>query len=253
MKESDENTSKFFPDPEDDDLSKHAHRLLIGIIGLVLPPLLWLIAGWRPIEGLQRWEPLNSVSAYYYTGAVSVFAGALIALAVFLFSYRGYDNQHHRRDRAAAIIAGLAAVMVAFFPTDAPRVLSAPSWWAPLVGSIHYFSAVVLFCSFIFFCLFQFPMSKLEKAKLPPDKRLRNGIYIFCGAAMVVCMLWAVIALYRNVSIFWPETLALEFFAVSWLVKGRVDRTAAAAGGQTLHYVRHPRQLVDDVRNGIRG
>ncbi len=257
MKEFDENinkkVSKLFPTPEKDDLSDHAHRQLIGVIGLVLPPLLWLIAGWRLIEGLRRWEPLSSVSAYYYTGSVSVFAGALVALAVFLFSYRGYDNKHRRRDRVAATIAGVAAVMVAFFPTNVPKELPVLSWWTPIMGSIHYLSAVVLFCSFIFFSLVQFPISKVEKGKLPPDKRARNRIYISCGVAMAVCMLWAVIAVYNDAPIFWPETMALEFFAISWLVKGRVDKTAVSAGEQTLHYVRHPRQLVDNVKRNIRG
>jgi hypothetical protein len=53
--------------------------------------------------------------------------------------------------------------------------------------------------------------------------------------------------------IFWPEALALELFAVSWLVKGRVDKTAASAGRRTLHYGRHPGQLVDAARRAIRG
>src|SRR6266545_2173362 len=53
-------------------------------------------------------------------------------------------------------------------------------------------------------------------------------------------------ALITRAPIFWPEAVALEFFAVSWLVKGRADRTAAAAGRRTLHYGRHPGQLVGE-------
>jgi hypothetical protein len=157
-----ENVRKFFPDPEKDDLSSHAHRQLIGVTGLVLPLLLWLIAAWRPTAGLPRWEPLGSISAYYYTGAVAALAGVLIALAVFLLSYRGYKNKHQRRDRISALIAGPAAVLVAAFPTDAPIASLTLSWWTPIIGKIHYFSAAVLFCSFIFFSLFQFPKSKAK-------------------------------------------------------------------------------------------
>src|SRR5262249_52105532 len=104
-----------FPDRKADDLSSHAHRQLIGGVGLVLPVLLWLIVGLRP-TGEHPWKLLGSISAYYYTGAVSAFAGMLIALALFLFSYRGYNNEYHLRDRVASGIAGCAAVLVALFP-----------------------------------------------------------------------------------------------------------------------------------------
>jgi len=185
---------------------------------------------------------------------VAALVGILIALAVFLFTYRGYNNEYRRRDRVAAIIAGGAAVLVAFFPAGAPNDLPVPSWWTPRTATIHYVSAVVLFGAFIFFSLFLFPKSKVKEGEpLPPDKRARNWIYISCGVAMVVCVLWAWSALITGAPIFWPEALALEFFAVSWLVKGRADRTATAAGRRTLHYGRHPGQLVGEVWSAIRG
>ena len=240
--------------PEADDLSTHGHRLLIGISGLLLPVLLWIIAGLRPTTGLQPGEVLNSVSAYYHTGAVAAFVGILVALGVFLFTYRGYRNEYRRRDQVAAIIAGFAAIGVAFFPTGAPVVLSNPSWWTPHTGRIHHISAVVLFCSFIFFSLFLFPRSKLAKGESSPrGKRWRNGFYRFCGLAMLVCVLWAVIAGVFGARIFWPEALALELFAVSWLVKGRADWTAVSFGRRVVYYGRHPAQLVGEVRAAIRG
>jgi hypothetical protein len=75
-----------------DDLSQRAHRRVIGVLGLVLPALLYLLAGMRPTDGLPRWDSLNSISAYYYTGAVGVFVGVLFALSLFLFTYRGYKG-----------------------------------------------------------------------------------------------------------------------------------------------------------------
>lgn len=240
--------------PEPDDLSSHLHRLFIGILGLLLPILLWTIAGWRPTTGLQPWEILNSVSAYYYTGAAAAFVGILVALAVFLFTYRGYGNEYRRRDQFAAIIAGTAAIGVAFFPTGAPADLPLPSWWTPQTRTIHYFSAVVLFGAFIFFSLFLFPKSKLtEGESLPLGKRVRNRIYRFCGLAMLVCILWAGSALFTGAAIFWPEAVALELFAVSWLVKGHADWTAVNFGRRVLYYGRHPSQLVGEVRRAIRG
>lgn len=254
MNASDDQERRFFAQTERDDLSSYAHRQLIGAVGLLLPILLWLIAGWRHTAILPAWKPLGSVSAYYYTGAVSFFAGALVALALFLFSYRGYQNEYGHRDRVAAVIAGGAAILVAFFPTDAPtKDLSFP-WWTPPMGVIHYLAAVALFGSFIFFSLIQFPKSNVKKGNpVPMDKRVRNSIYIVCGVAMIACMAWAAISSWRGGSIFWPEVLALEFFAISWLAKGRADKTAVAVGKQTLHYGRHPQQLVSDVWDGVRG
>lgn len=56
-------------DARADDLSGDAHRQLIGWIGLLLPALLVAIAIER--DGLERWRSLESISAYYYTGAVA--------------------------------------------------------------------------------------------------------------------------------------------------------------------------------------
>jgi hypothetical protein len=235
------------------DLSSRAHRQLIGSIGFWLPLLLWLIAGWRPTPPLPQWTPLTSVSAYYYTGAASFFAGALIALALFLFSYQGYDNSYGRRDRIAAFIAGGAAVLVVYFPTDTPDPAVGFSWWMPYMGTIHALSAAVLFSSFIFFALFQFPRSNSERADQPTEKRIRNGIYLACGLVMVICTVWAFTAGIRRAPVFLPEVIALEAFAVSWLVKGRADETAAAAGRKAVHYARHPRKLADDALKQIRG
>jgi len=231
-----------FATSELDDLSSHVHRQFIGGLGLVMPVILWLIAGLRPTKGLPRWELLGSVSAYYYTGAVAAFVGIMVALGVFLLTYRGYKNDYGILDRVAAIVAGLAAVLVALFPTGAPIDLLRPSWWTQRTGTIHYISAVVLFCAFSFFSLFLFPKSKVgEGEPLPLDKQVRNWIYILCGIAMVVCLLWAGITHFTGVPTFLPEALALEFFAVSWLVKGRADTTAVAAGRWTLYYGRQLR------------
>lgn len=215
----------YFPPGEPDDRSTHAHRQLIGALGLVLSPLLWVVAAWRPTPGLEPWRPLRSVSAYYHTGAVAVFVGVLAALAVFLFTYRGYANVWGRRDRIAAAVAGGAAVLVAFFPTKAPAGVLPPAWWAPWMATAHYIAAAVLFGAFIFFALFLFPKTGLE-GTLPRDKRIRNRVYRTCGGVMTACIAWATAAALTERAIFWPEALALEFFAASWLVKGRADRTA---------------------------
>lgn len=231
-----------------DDLSSHRHRLLIGVLGLLLPLLLWLVAAWRAAGRPDLWVLQDSVSAYYHTGAVAVFVGVLAALAVFFLTYRGYGNEFRRRDTRAANVAGVAAIGVAFFPTAVP-VGVRPEWWTERMGQVHFASAAILLLALIYFSAFLFPMTgKTAGAGIPLDKRVRNHIYRFCGAAMLVNVLWAAYATWRGAPIFWAETLALEFFALSWLVKGQADRTALAVGRRVMHYGRNPGRIVPDLR-----
>jgi hypothetical protein len=235
---------KPFPEPivepsNPDDRSSHLHRMAIGVMGLVLPPLLWLVSWWRPTEGLPRLAPLDSISAYYYTGATAIFVGVLASLAVFLFTYKGYKNKDLKLDVIAAIVAGAAAVGVAFFPTAAPGNLPELSWWTEFMKKIHYASAVVLFCSFSFYSLVLFPKTNIKKKDLPGDKKGRNVIYYLCGGFMVFCMVWAAMSGSRGGPIFWPESLALEAFAVSWLVKGKADKTIKLSGEWVVYHGGH--------------
>lgn len=210
-------------DAEPVDLSQRAHRRLIGWLGFLLPPLLYVLAGLRRTQGLPRWRVLDSVSAYYYTGAVGVFVGVLFALSLFLFTYRGYRGV--RADRLVGGLGGSAALGVALFPTGAPVGLDAPTWWTCAMGVVHYTSAVLLFVSFILFALWLFRKSSVPKgANRPVDKRRRDNICLACGIVMIVSVLWAAISSARHAPIFFPEAFAIEAFAFSWLAKGEAHQ-----------------------------
>lgn len=205
------------------DLSHRAHRRLIGYLGLVLPFVLLALSGARPTEGLAPWEVLDSVSAYYYTGAVAAFLGILFALALFLFTYGGYKG--YQVDRAIGSVGGACALGVALFPTAAPGGLLEPSWWSPAARTIHYVSATGLFLVFIVFSLWLFRKTKEPPGKaLPKSKRRRNRVYLICGLVMVGAVLWAGSSYFTGAPIFWAESIALWAFAVSWLVKGYAHR-----------------------------
>ena len=202
------------------DLSHKYHRQLIGYLGILMPLIVVVLAGFWPTLGLPRWELLTSISAYYYTGAVAAFVGILFALSLFLVSYRGYKG--YMADRIAGTVGGLAALGVAFFPTGAPGVLSEPDWWTPALRILHYLSALTLFTVFIIFALWLFRKSNVPKGGiLPPDKRWRNRFFLGCGVIMVLSVLLAGILGSMGASIFWPEAIALWAFALSWLVKGQ--------------------------------
>jgi len=214
-----------------DDLSDNAHRQLIGYIGLVLPGLLIVLAVAR--DGVERWRALESISAYYYTGAVAAFVGMLVALALFLFTYRGYRNKYNWADRWAAKVAAVAALVVAFFPTKAPEGVAALSWWTTTTGRVHHVAGIVLFTLFAVFALWLFRLTA-EGERPAPDKRWRNRVYLVCGLVILACMGWAGFNGLNGRPIFLPESIALIAFAVSWLVKGYAHRTIARAARSML-------------------
>lgn len=215
-----------------DDRSDNSHRQLIGYIGLALPIILVALAAIRPMDRGARWALMYSISAYYYSGAVAAFVGMLVALALFLLTYRGYENKYGWADRAAARIAGCAALLIAFFPAAAPPSVEPLPWWTDATGYVHYASAIVLFLMFAVFSLFLFqlgPSGAHPPPNPPADKRRRNGVYLICGVVILASMAWAGFAGFNKQSIFLPESIALVAFAISWLVKGRADRTLADA------------------------
>lgn len=217
----------------EDDGSSHSERIHIGVVGLVLPIALYLIAAWRPQIPSARWALLPSISAYYYSGAVAAFVGMLVALASFLFAYRGYRNHWQRLDLFAARIAGAAALTVAFFPTGRPEGYPETVWWRHWMEYVHTSGAAVLFCSFAFFALYLFRRTGPNDDSRTPDRQRREIIYLWCGIAILAAIVWAAVIGVLNYytvggrsdrPIFVPECVALFFFAVSWLTKGRVDK-----------------------------
>jgi hypothetical protein len=209
-----------------DDLSGHAHRRLIGVFGLLLPFILVWAAFFRPTPLFPTWPPASSISAYYYSGGVVIFTGILVALALLLVTYQGYENDFRKWDRRVGIAAGVAAFCVAFFPTGAPYDLPAPPWWTERMRVYHYVAAGVLFVAFAVFAIVLFPHTDPEKKKTTLSDKLRdprNKLYYFAGAMILLSIAWAFWAGRRGDPIWLPETIALAFFALSWLVKGRIE------------------------------
>ena len=198
-----------------DDLTGDEHRRLLGWIGLLLPFILIGIAIWR--DGASEWRNLDSISAYYYTGAVAPFVGMLVAFSLFLLTYHGFDNAHNKHDRIVAVIAGAAALLVALFPTAAPLGVTALAWWRPWVGIVHYAAATTLFAMFATFALWLFRLRKDGKPRLAD---WHDWTYLICGLVILACILQAGYNGMKGTQIFLPESFALIAFSFSWLVKG---------------------------------
>lgn len=186
-----------------------ALRKAVGWIGIVLP--LVLILGDEIIFNNNK--VLLDISLYYYSGMRDVFVGAVCAIALFLFYYRGYSIL----DNITGNIAGFSALGIAWFPTTqaGPPDLS---------GKVHFVCAALFFISLAFFSIFLFTR-RISKPSFQKIKR--NRIYVACGTIMLICLL-AIILFFvffegnhpRSSFVFWAETLALTAFGISWLTKG---------------------------------
>ncbi len=189
-------------------------RRAVGLIGMALPFVLALGKLLLEGPGLQ-----SSLSSYYYTAMRDVFVGSLCAIAVFLWSYRGYD----RRDDLTGNLAGLAAIGVALFPTT-PDVGATER--DRLIGALHLGSAAILFLCLAYFSLVLFRQSDQQQPTL--EKHQRNQIYATCGYTILICialigliaLLPAALPLKQLTPIFWLESTAIIAFGISWFTKG---------------------------------
>jgi hypothetical protein len=215
-------------------LETHPHyRTAIGVLGVSLP-LLLIVSSLVQRQALQ-----GSISAYYFTSARDWFVGILWVIGVFLFFYRYRPRQPElARSQKASIrsgaadawlgkVAGLAAVVVALFPTTSPPDSPARP---PTIGMVHGIAAAILFICLAFFPLLLFSQS-----------RQRGRVYRRYGVTMIVLLLLVAsyafasdslreaIAPWRPVLIL--ESLLIIVFGVSWFDRGlELAATARAEG-----------------------
>ena len=215
------------PPPSGDQylvLSYLAIRRAVGILGILLP--LVLPAGAFLFYHCSQLEP--SISDYYHTYMRDVFVGTLCAVALFLFTYKGYDKW----DRLATNLASLFALGIAFCPTGpvpGDCSCSIPCSHAEnLLNILHFVFASTFFLTLAIISFFFFTKSK---GTMTAEKKKRNRVYRVCALIMVVCLL--MIALYLNIGswhdrwekydpVYWLELIALFAFGASWLVKGEM-------------------------------
>lgn len=209
---------------------------VIAVLSFFLPAFL---IGWSLISG----EPVRgSISEYYYTPVRDVFVGTLCALALFLWSYRGYHptKPELRSDRVLAKIASVAAALTALAPLK-PREAE---WECTLLQCVmgveatywvHNVAAAVFLLALAVFCLILFPLSAI------PGRDMGRNLVIYgvSGATMIIAVLLMVLWTFLPVEIYFMlgsykpilvlETVALFAFATSWLLRSRAVEDAALA------------------------
>lgn len=186
-------------------------RKSVGIIAILLPFVILTITTISG-EGIP-----NSISYSYHSSARDVFVGSLCAIALLMFFYTGYS----KIDNWAGNIVGLSSLGTLWLPTP---IAGAEMDW---VGLAHYISALILFLTLSFFCLFLFTKSDVEKDLRTANKRICNKIYIACGVTMLLCLA-IMIYVFSNEKLggegtiltYILQTVTTIAFGFSWLVKG---------------------------------
>lgn len=237
-------------------ISQKVLATVVGLVALGLPYALW---GIDQLNG--RFCVRASLSHYYYApGAGDAFVLALAIVGVVLVAYRG----ENRIDARMATVAGLAAFLVALFPTSGLGCEEAaiteirgiwvrdssgefsehmlPTWFA----TVHYGSAAIVLIVLTYFAGWSFrrvlPNRDMTSMNaMTWRKRVRNLTYSGCAAAMVAGLLMFGLDLagFRSFpwsprAAYWAEWLILTAFGISWFVKGnRVFGLLADAGDTT--------------------
>ena len=186
-------------------------RIMIGILGMLLP---WLVA-------LITLSWPGSISETYYSlFAVGTFMVVLGSAGILLINYKGYE----KIDDITATIAGVFGILICLFPMtylDNPDlktgVLHLPSY---ISNIFHCISAVGFFgvLSFMSFFLFTKTSGNITK-----QKKIKNIIYRVCGIGMMASFLLFLLKLIPDFDCYnltWIiEAIALFFFGLSWIVK----------------------------------
>lgn len=230
-------------------INYQAQRRIVGLIGLLLPFLL-MFRGFAEF-GLQI---PSSVSAYIYTDADVLLTAGLGAVGIFLLAYRGPDGE----DWKHGTVAGIGALGVAIFQTDAPALLPEQARCfagvvtegkaiihegcnpglgimlaenTPLHFVLHFVCAGIFLLTLGCLALFRFTKSDKPKSEWSASKHRSNRLYQICG--IVIFLMIALVGLDGLLDlatvlnwpslVFWLEAVAVWAFGIAWLVKGKAQ------------------------------
>ena len=217
------------PPPKDPGAERYVRaflimRVLIGALGIALPFALVLIDGiWFDGNPFPR----TSLSGYYYSGVRELFVGALSATGVFLIAYKVAEVN---LDNTLSVLAGVAVLGVALFPTDrSSRAIALTPLQDRLgettVATIHYASAATFISALAFISFF---FGRREGARVTVlGKRSPSFWRAFhwscagvIAAALLFILVTEVLGTGPAESLLIGEAVSVWAFGVSWLWKG---------------------------------
>lgn len=209
-------------------------RVLVGVLGLVLAPLVVLVEHYGYSGTLF---PRDSVSIYYYTGMHDVFVASLAAMGIFFIAYKISECN---LDATASTLAGAGAILISQFPTAPakcpPTVTCVPAGYpTPLQNAIgvhaaqyvHWGASAVFLGGLtvvsFFFARREGKRPQREGQRIP--KRVWKVVHYSCSGAMVLALLWILFTSFvwhggPYYTLLVGEWLAATAFGISWLGKG---------------------------------
>lgn len=182
-------------------------RATIGWLGMLLPWVVVLLIGYFP----------ESISETWYTNACTVFMIILGSASFLLISYKGYE----KIDDILLTCSGIAGMGICLFPCSVPNVTGKVGTFmidSQISNIIHIVFAVIFFVLLAYNSFFLF--TKCE-GNMTKKKKIRNIIYRVCGVGMVASFLILLLPAF-HIKVWLMETIALFFFAVSFLTKADI-------------------------------
>jgi len=203
-------------------------RALVGVIGVALPFVLVGVS--HLLLGESPWLR-TSLSAYYYSGAREVFTGSLVAAGAFLVTYKVAERS---LDNTLSLVAGVAALVVAGFPTGRDPGSSIPLTGLQerlgegVVQAVHFTAAAVFIGSLAAISYF-FGRREGDRPQERATGRARytpqfwRAFHWTCAGLIVLAVAYLLL---RQVvrgddyALLETETVSALAFGASWLAKG---------------------------------
>ena len=212
--------------------SQYRLRIIIGILGMLLPVLIYL----------NHKDLLSSISHYYYTSSSVFFIGILFSFGLILIAYKGYpvepESNEKYSDDWITTLAGIFIIVTVIIPTNCKNSLGEIQFCGggylfghghTFMGAIHLLSAG----------LFLFFLGVMSYAKFTMGKNIsekKKLLYKICGYIIWGCIGLLIILFvlewildekfnkYIPGYTFFLEVIAVWAFGIAWLVKGKADK-----------------------------
>jgi nitrogen regulatory protein PII-like uncharacterized protein len=210
-------------------------RNLIGVLGILLPFVLWFFEK----------DVLPSLSDYYYSSAGVFFIGVLAVFGIMLISYKGYAKKEDETvsDNILTNVAGFAVLVVVLVPTEfcsdilniKPQLFSHTN---QTLSIVHLGSAAVFLACMGGMSFFKFPRHATPESQLSTSDKNERLLFRTCGvivwAALGMLFIYFLLFKFEVIKeienmVYIGETIAVIPFGISWLVKGKGVREVSEA------------------------